>query len=130
MVEIMDTKLSHTVGGTILISQRGVSIMKNTMKRKRYDADFKKNAVELVLGGHRACRSVERDLGLAQGMLGRWIQEYQRSPQSSFPGNGRKHSLQNATVDLEREISVLRTERDILKKALAIFSTTQGKLTR
>ena len=31
--------------------------------RKKYDADFKRNAVELVLSGHRSSRSVERDLG-------------------------------------------------------------------
>jgi transposase len=101
--------------------------MKDTLKRKRYDSEFNKNAVELVLVGHRACRSVERDLGIGQGILHRWIQEYQKDPKGSFPGNGRKNVVHDETNDFRREISVLRTERDILKKALAVFSVGSGK---
>ena len=43
--------------------------------RKKYDADFKRNAVELVLSGQRSCRSVERDLAIPQGVLSRWIRD-------------------------------------------------------
>lgn len=93
--------------------------------RKRYDADFKRNAVELVLNGHRSCRSVERDLDIGQGILHRWIDEYGADPKGSFPGNGHKKLVQGAAEALtllRREVETLKTERDILKKALAIFS--------
>jgi transposase-like protein len=39
--------------------------------RKKYDADFNRNAVELVLSEDRSCRSVEQDLGIPQGLLSR-----------------------------------------------------------
>ena len=107
-----------------------VFIMKNTLKRKKYDSEFKKNAVELVLNGHRTCRSVERDLDIGQGILHRWIQEYQNDPHGSFRGNGRAKINTDETAVLRQEISVLKTERDILKKALAIFSMAPGRFTR
>lgn len=103
--------------------------MKNTKSRKKYDADFKRNAVELVLNGHRTCRSVERDLDIGQGILHRWIDEYSRNPKMSFPGNGRMRTTQgnDEVVMLHKEVETLKMERDILKKALAIFSMGQGR---
>jgi transposase len=105
--------------------------MKNTKSRKKYDADFKRNAVELVLNGHRTCRSVERDLDIGQGILHRWIDEYGQDPKRSFSGNGRKKTVQvnDEVVMLHKEIETLKMERDILKKALAIFSMGQGRFT-
>ena len=41
---------------------------------------------------------------------------------SAFPGKGHLHAEDERVKKLERENEVLRRERDILKKALAIFS--------
>jgi transposase len=106
---------------------------KELRTRKKYDSAFKRNAVELVLSGSRSCRAVERDLGIPQGILHRWIKEFKADPKSSFPGIGRKRSFQ-ATIDpslsfLKQENEELRLERDILKKALAIVSKEPARNT-
>ena len=94
--------------------------------RKKYDADFKRNAVELVLSGNRSCRAVERDLGIPQGILHRWTKEYKEDPKGSFPGLGHKKQetviMDSSLLSLKQENEELRLERDILKKALAIVS--------
>jgi transposase len=58
--------------------------------RKKYTSDYKRNAVELVLSGNRSCRSVERDLGIPQGILHRWMKEYRSDTKNCFPGIGKK----------------------------------------
>jgi transposase len=99
--------------------------------RKKYDADFKRNAVELVLSGNRPCRAVERDLAIPQGILHRWIKEYKDSPKGSFPGLGHKKpsvvNIDPSLLSLKQENEELRLERDILKKALAIVSKEPAK---
>jgi transposase len=104
---------------------------KETNTRKKYDADFKRNAVELVIAGNRPSRAVERDLGIPQGVLHRWIKEYKTSPKGSFPGLGHKKpevvSIDPTLLSLKQENEELRLERDILKKALAIVSREPAK---
>jgi transposase len=102
--------------------------------RKKYDADFKRNAVELVLSGHRSSRSVERDLGIPQGTLNRWVSEYRKDPKNSFPGIGKRKAaavtIDPSLLSLKQEIEELRLERDILKKALVIVSRDPVRNTR
>lgn len=104
---------------------------KEIITRKKYDADFKRNAVELVLSGNRSCRAVERDLGIPQGILHRWTKEYKSDPKGSFPGLGHKKQKQlcvdPSLLSLKQENEELRLERDILKKALAIVSKEPAK---
>ena len=107
---------------------------KEIITRKKYDADFKRNAVELVLSGNRSCRAVERDLGIPQGILHRWIKEYQANPKGSFPGLGHKKpqviTIDPSLLSLKQENDELRLERDILKKALAIVSKEPVRCTQ
>jgi len=106
---------------------------KEIIIRKKYDADFKRNAVELVLSGNRPCRAVERDLGIPQGILHRWTKEFKTNPKGSFPGLGHKKqemvSIDPTLLLLKQENEELRLERDILKKALAIVSKEPAKYT-
>jgi transposase len=98
---------------------------KNTTRRK-YTAEFKRDTIQLVLKGGRSCSAVERDLGIGQGIVSRWIKEYQKDPTESFPGNGKLKAHDAELERLRKENRMLRTERDILKKAVAIFSKTPG----
>jgi transposase len=65
---------------------------------------------------------VGRDLGIASSCLGRWIQKYQDDEHRAFPGKGRLRDDAQHLRKLERELRRVQEERDILKKALAIFS--------
>jgi transposase len=48
--------------------------MATTKKRKRYPAEFKAEAAKLVLEQGLSCAQASRDLGLAESVLGRWVQ--------------------------------------------------------
>lgn len=90
--------------------------------RRRYTREFKVEAVRLALQGERSQGEVSRDLGIPTSCLGRWIQKYQDDEQGAFPGKGRLKDDAEELRRLERELRRVQEERDILKKALAIFS--------
>jgi transposase len=91
-------------------------------KRRRYDQQFKEEAARLVTEQHQSCGAVERALGLANGLVKDWVRAYRKDPAAAFPGNGRRRPNQNEIEKLKQENDLLRKQRDILKKALAIFS--------
>ncbi len=89
--------------------------------RKEYTADFKRQAVELWVGSGRTAKSIESELGLYQGALRHWRDELAADPKNIVPGTGRLKSEETEVLRLRRENEILREERDILKKAAAIF---------
>jgi transposase len=97
------------------------------IKRRKYSREFKIKAVELaefkgdVIG-------VAADLNIRSELLHRWKREFAANQQKSFPGNGTQlHSEQELEViRLKRELADVRMERDILKKAISIFSKNDG----
>jgi transposase len=98
-------------------------IQTKAKKRRRYDAEFKQEAVRLVTHQKQSCADVERALGIPKGVVKDWIRAIKLDVERPFPGNGRKRPNQSELERLEQEVIVLQKERDILKKALAIFST-------
>jgi transposase len=92
--------------------------------RRRYEESFKREAVRLVLEEGRASADVERDLGIPKGLLYKWIRLFEKSPEHPFPGKGHLSPQDDEFRRLRRENDILREERDILKKAIAIFSKT------
>ena len=91
-------------------------------KRRRFNREFKLEAVRMIVeGGHRVSE-VARDLDLRPDMLHRWQRELQEDQLQAFPGQGRLKADEEETRRLRRELERVREERDILKKALAIFS--------
>ena len=63
------------------------------------------------------------DLGIHRNTLYRWVRQYSEGPGDAFVGTGRQSSEAEQIRQLQRENRRLRMERDILKKAMAIFST-------
>jgi transposase len=94
--------------------------MKKT--RRTYSREFKVEAVRLLETSGKSASQVERDLGIGKGNLWRWKRELAADSENAFPGQGRLTAEQERLRQLERENEVLRQERDILKKAVAIFS--------
>ena len=93
-----------------------------TKTRRRYDADFKREAVRLQQTSGKSCLQIEKELGISPGILKRWIREFHADSKYSFRGNGKLHPEDAALARLQRELDRTRKERDILKKAVAIFS--------
>ena len=79
-------------------------------------------AVRLALRGDRTQRSVANSLGICSANLQRWIREYRASGKGAFPGKGQLRPEDEEIHRLKREYAVIKEERDILKKALAVFS--------
>lgn len=91
-----------------------------TTKRK-YSLDFKIKAVELSI--HRGIvKSVAKELDIPSDNLRRWKREYNEGKYNpSFkPPMKSKEELEN--VELRKALRDAELERDILKKALSIFS--------
>ena len=89
---------------------------------RRYDREFKVEAARLALSDGHTIKEVSDDLGVHYSVLRRWIREYREDAEGSFPGKGRLPADQEELRKVQRENARLRQERDILKKALAIFS--------
>ena len=90
--------------------------------RKQYSREFKMEAVRLLETSGKSARQLERELGIGSGNLSRWKREFAADGEGAFPGHGRLTPEQERLRQLERENEILRQERDILKKAIAIFS--------
>lgn len=90
--------------------------------RKQYTREFKMEAVRHLETSGKSMSQIERDLGIAHGNLWRWKQQFAADGEDAFPGHGRLTPEQERLRQLERENENLRQERDILKKAIAIFS--------
>ena len=90
--------------------------------RKRYTREFKLEALQLLETSGKSAAEIERDLGIGSGNLYRWKQKLAQDGQHAFPGHGRLTPEQERIRQLERENRILRQQRDILKKAVAIFS--------
>ncbi len=88
-----------------------------------YDKEFKLNAVRLVLEEKLTLRKVSKDLGIGKSTLEKWIRDIKKHGITAFPGKGKIRADDERVRKLERENEVLKRERDILKKALAIFSS-------
>jgi transposase len=87
---------------------------------RKYTQDFKNQVVNMLLNGKRII-DVSRDLDIPIRTIDRWI-EIERKKNKPID------SLKNVnTSQLMKELLDVKEERDILKKALAIFSRNQDK---
>ena len=94
-------------------------------KRRKYDRDFKRNAVLLCSEPGRSVPEVAENLGIAKDLLYRWRREYHNSNgKPVFTGNGVESLTedQKRIRELEKQLKDTQMERDILKKAMAIFA--------
>ena len=91
-------------------------------KRRKYDREFKVEAVKLVTEGGRGVAEVARNLGIHENLLYKWREKYSEDIAHAFPGKGRLKPAEEELRRMKRELADVTQERDILKKALAIFS--------
>ena len=89
---------------------------------KRFDKEFKIESVRLASEPGNTQSGIERDLGISQGIISRWKRQLRKDGDQAFPGKGRLKPDDDEMRRLKRENERLRRERDILKKAVAIFS--------
>jgi len=96
--------------------------MNSSRSGRRYDREFKHNAVALVRSG-RTITEVARDLGVTKWSLGRWVEQAKTGQTLSEPRTlAVETSEQRELRRLRQELEYVSRQRDILKKALGILS--------
>jgi transposase len=92
--------------------------------RGQFSEEFKKEAVQHSLTSEKTVEEVARDLGIAHSNLRRWRAQYRKKGEFAFPGNGKERLTPQEEENriLRKELYDVKQERDILKKALAIFT--------
>jgi len=92
---------------------------------KRFDKNFKIEAVRLVLEQGRSASSVAKELDIHENTVRKWIKEYKIHSDDAFPGSGNLKPQDEEIRQLKKRIADLEEENAILKKATAIFARHQ-----
>jgi transposase len=88
------------------------------LKRKKYDEDFKKNAVKLSYASPKTVSEIAQDLDVPSNLLYRWRQRF------TADGDKTKYvTLEEELRETQRELAEVKMERDMLKKAAAYFAS-------
>jgi len=93
-----------------------------TTAKRKYDQAFKLEALRLYEMSGKTIRQIETDLDITPGLLNKWRARYRQDGAQAFPGTGHQTEVEAELRRLKRENDILQQERDILKKALQLFS--------
>ena len=97
--------------------------MKFVSERRKFSAQYKDEAVQLVIQSGRPIAQVARELGINDGTLGNWVSLWkQDNPEQEKPLT----VVERARLrEIEEENRRLKMENEFLKKAAAFFARTQ-----
>ena len=92
------------------------------MRRRKFSKQFKIDAVELTLKEEKTVKEIADDLGIRVALLYRWRQNHLTAKEDAFPGTGHAKDAESERIrQLERQLRLVTEEREILKKACAVF---------
>jgi transposase len=89
---------------------------------KHHDEDFKKEAVRLVIQNNQQIKKVAGELGINHWTLKGWVEKFGKPIRTELIDQGLKMSPEEENRLLKKELADVQEERDILKKAIAVFS--------
>ncbi len=90
--------------------------------QKVYTREFKQEAVRLAQTSGKPIAQVARELGISDTSIHQWRKELAENGSEAIPGKGHQTALEEENRRLKRELERVQQERDILKKAVGIFS--------
>jgi transposase len=90
--------------------------------QKVYSKEFKEEAVRLAQTSGKPIAQIARELGISDSAIHGWRKELAEHGNDAFPGKGHQTALEEENRRLKRELERVQQERDILKKAVGIFS--------
>jgi transposase len=96
---------------------------KQKRSRRKYDAAFKQEVVKMIAVG-RSVPDIARSLGVGENLIYRWKKQAIDSSESQVSESGSPQISLSEHLALQKKLRELEMERDILKKALGIFSRT------
>jgi transposase-like protein len=98
------------------------STVKGAVKRRRYDAAFKQQAVQHYHRNGISLAQAASELGVNVWTFRDWIEQSQKAGSAPLPAS--PEALQAEVRRLRQELERVTEQRDILKKSLGILSTT------
>jgi len=101
---------------------------KQQSKRKRYSAEFKREAVKLARRSDTSVQQLTLDIGISPNMLNRWIRESEGDASRAFAGNCTPRD--EGLARLKRYLALVAKERDFLRDAAAYFAKGSSPGTR
>jgi transposase len=96
-------------------------------KKRKFSKEFKQEAVRLSNDTEKTLTELSEELGVSQANLSRWREEFSDDKENAFPGKGRQKPADAELKRLKKENADLKQEKEILKKAIAIFSQLPQK---
>lgn len=94
-------------------------------ERRRFTKEYKLAAIQPLLSGQKSVSQQAEDLGVERTSLQRWLTAYRSEGEEAFPGSGHQSGLEAELSELKKKLKAAEMERDILKKAIFIFSKEQ-----
>ena len=89
-------------------------------QRRRFSAEYKREAVALCESRGVSATQIATELGIGVAMLGRWRRELRQEPAQAFRGQGRPRDEE--VGQLKRDLARVTKERDFLREAAAFFA--------
>jgi transposase len=93
------------------------------MARKTYTREFKIQAVAMIADQGLSVAEAARRLGVGENCLRLWRAAAREQGAAAFPGHGNPSAADEELRRLRAEVTRLRAERDLLKKAAAYFAS-------
>jgi transposase len=90
--------------------------------RRAFSPEFKREAVQLLQRPGVSVNQVAKEMEIDQSVLRRWVEQFESGAWEKAPGKELKAAQTQELEKLRRELSRVKMERDILKKALAYFA--------
>ena len=102
-------------------------------RRRKYDAKFKEEAVHLLVSSGKGVKEVAENLGIERSCLGRWRQDHlerlDQKPENQIETERIPSNVEKENRQLRKELSETIQQREILKKAIGIFSRDPDRYT-
>lgn len=100
-------------------------MVKRSKFRRKFDKAFKLQAVKMVIEDEIPVIEVAKKLEVNQNQIHKWKHEYESAGEKeAFPGKGKQSVTEEEIIMLKKKLADVEEERDILKKAVGIFSKT------
>lgn len=94
-------------------------------RRKQYTEEFRHEVLRMAENTEKPIRELEMDLGLSQGLIRQWQQRYRADEATATLRPISEREAEAEIRRLKRELEIVTQERDILKKAIQVFSREQ-----
>jgi len=91
------------------------------LKDKKYTLEFKKSSAKLAATSDQPVTQTAKELGINENTLHGWVNKHY--PRSKTPTSTPENEHEVTIKELQKKLSKVTQQRDILKKAVAYFAS-------